>query len=156
MYCYEVVNVDQKLTERQKRFIDYYLESGNATEAAVKAGYSKKSARFTGAENLTKPNVKFYLDKRLEEIESARIAQPAEIMAYLTSVVRGESQAEVVVVTGGGNGYSSAVRVSKAPDEKERLKAAELLGKRYRLFTDSVNIDGGLQLNFTGEKDLAD
>ena len=62
-------------------------------------------------------------------------------MEYLTSVMRGESSAEIVVVEGEGDGCSSARKIHKAPDEKERLKAAELLGKRFGLFTDKVNVE---------------
>ena len=64
-------------------------------------------------------------------------------MEYLTAVLRGESSAFVVVVEGVGDGCSSAKIVKKPPDEKERLKAAELLGKRFGLFTDKVNVSGG-------------
>jgi phage terminase small subunit len=145
-----------KLTERQKRFVDYYLELGNATEAAKEAGYSKKTARSIGSENLTKPDIQNYMKQRLQEIESARIAQPAEIMEYLSNVLRGKSRAEVVVIVGTGEGCTSADHVQKAPDEKERLKAAELLGKRYRMFSDNMNIDGGIQVCFSGEDDLKD
>ncbi|MPN14118.1 hypothetical protein SDC9_161444 [bioreactor metagenome] len=63
-------------------------------------------------------------------------------MEYLTAVLRGESESEVVVVEGCGDGCSEARRINKLPDEKERLKAAELLGKRYGLFTENVKLDG--------------
>jgi len=142
------------LNDRQKRFVDFYLESSSAEQAAIKAGYSKNYARGNSHKLFANESVKKYFEQRLKEIESARIAQPAEIMAYLTSVVRGESKAEIVIVEGVGEGCSLARHIKKAPDEKDRLKAAELLGKRYRLFTDNVNLDGGFQINFTGEQDL--
>ncbi|MBM7631746.1 terminase small subunit [Geomicrobium sediminis] len=63
-----------KMTEKQRRFADYYIESGNATEAAIKAGYSKKTARSVGSENLTKPDISVYIENRLEELASERIA----------------------------------------------------------------------------------
>lgn len=66
--------MDKKLTPKQKAFADYYIETGNATEAAIKAGYSEKTAKVTGYENLTKPYLKSYIDKRMKELESARIA----------------------------------------------------------------------------------
>ena len=143
-----------KLTIKQQRFADEYIICANATEAAIKAGYSKKTATQMGAENLIKPYIKSYIDEKLAEIQTEKTADAQEVMEYLSSVMRGESSAEVVVVTGDGLGFSSAEHIQKAPDEKERLKAAELLGKRYRLFTESVNIDGGLQINFTGENEL--
>lgn len=127
-----------KLTLKQKAFADYYIETGNATEAAVRAGYSKKTAKAIGSENLTKPAINEYIQERLKMIEDSRIADGDEVLRYLTSVMRGESQSEVVVVEGVGDGCSEAKRIDKSPDEKERLKAAELLGKRYRLFTEKV------------------
>ena len=69
------------------------------------------------------------------------------MLRYLTAVMRGESHAEVVVVEGVGEGCSEARTMQKAPDEKERLKAAELLGKRYALFTEKVETDTDMELN---------
>ena len=129
------------MTERQKRFCDYYIQTGNGTEAAIKAGYSEKTAKQIANENLTKPYLKNYIDEQLQKLEDARIADTTEVLKYLTSVMRGESTAEIVVVEGYGDGYSEAKRMSKAPDEREKLKAAELLGKRYGLFTDKVNVE---------------
>lgn len=130
-----------KLTQKQKRFCDEYIICLNATEAAIKAGYAKKSAYSIGSENLRKPEIKAYIDERLGEIRGKKIAEAEEIMEYLTKVVRGESESEIVVIEGEGLGESSARKVTKNPDEKEKLKAAELLGKRYGLFTDKVELD---------------
>ncbi len=129
-----------KLTLKQQKFADEYIISGNATEAAKKAGYSEKTAKAIGTENLTKPIIKNYIDKRLEELQSQKIADQEEVLEYLTAVLRGESRSETVVVEGVGDGCSQARAFEKAPDEKERIKAAELLGKRYRLFTDKVDV----------------
>ena len=128
------------LTLKQQKFADEYIISGNATEAAKKAGYSEKTAKAIGTENLTKPIIKNYIDKRLEELQSQKIADQEEVLEYLTAVLRGESRSETVVVEGVGDGCSQARAFEKAPDEKERIKAAELLGKRYRLFTDKVDV----------------
>jgi phage terminase small subunit len=133
-----------KLTEKQKRFADYYIETGNATEAAIRAGYSQKTARFIGAENLTKPNIKKYIDDRLREIEDKRIAKAEEVLKYLTSVMRGEETEEVVVVEGTGEGASEARIIEKQVSAKDRIKAAELLGKRYSLFTDRIDVGGNV------------
>lgn len=62
------------LTEKQKRFIDYYIETGNATEVAKKAGYSRKTAKAAGYENLTKPYLKSAIDERLKALEEKRVA----------------------------------------------------------------------------------
>ena len=113
-----------KMTAKQKLYYDEYLIDLSATQASIRAGYSKKTAYKIGQENLTKPQIKEYIDKRLKEKESKLIASQDEVLKYLTSVMRGESQSEVVVVEGEGQGFSSAKRIMKAPDEKERLKAA--------------------------------
>lgn len=135
------------MTNKQKRFCDEYLIDCNATQAAIRAGYSPKTAYSIGMENLKKPEIKTYIDEQLKKLHDAKIADADEVIKYLTSVMRGESTAEVVVIEGEGDGCSTARRMSKAPDEKERLKAAELLGKRYGVFTDKVDVDADLELN---------
>ncbi len=134
------------MTEKQKRFCDEYLVDCNATQAAIRAGYSEKTAHSIGAENLIKPELKIYIDEQLEKLHSEKTADAQEVMEYLTSVMRGESQSEVVVVLGIGDGFSEARRVQKSPDEKERLKAAELIGKRYGIFTDKTQLEGVSQI----------
>ena len=84
--------MDKKLTPKQKAFADYYIETGNATEAAIRAGYSKKTARVIGQENLTKPAIKQYIDKRNKVIESERIASITEVKEDWTRVMRGEEK----------------------------------------------------------------
>lgn len=135
------------MTRKQQRFCDEYLISLNATQAAIKAGYSPKTARVAAAENLTKPIIKTYIDERMAQKEKELIASQDEVLKYLTSVLRGHSDSEIVVVEGCGDGVSEAVKVRKAPDEKERLKAAELLGKRYGLYTDKVEQTVDMDLN---------
>lgn len=129
------------MTKKQKRFCDEYLIDCNATQAAIRAGYSPKTAYSIGVENLKKPEIKAYIDEQLEKMHNENIASAEEVMQYLTSVLRGESLAEIVVVEGDGDGCSSARRINKAPDERERLKAAELLGKRYSLFKDNMTLE---------------
>nr|DAV15974.1 MAG TPA: Terminase small subunit [Caudoviricetes sp.] len=77
-------------TPKQKAFADEFLKCGNQTEAAKRAGYSEKTARQAGAENMKKPVVLEYIQKRQKQIDDARIADITEIMQYLTSVMRGE------------------------------------------------------------------
>lgn len=127
-----------KMTAKQKRFCDEYLIDLNATQAAIRAGYSERTANRIATENMSKPVIKKYIAERMAEKESELIADQDEVLKYLTSVLRGESQSEVVVVEGQGDGFSRAKNIQKAPDEKERLKAAELLGKRYGLYTEKV------------------
>lgn len=132
------------LTDKQRKFCDEYLIDLNATRA-YKAAYphvkSEGAARACASKLLTKANIKTYIDEQLDKISSEKTADAKEVMEYLTSVMRGESQAEIVVIEGTGDGCSDAKRMSKAPDEKERLKAAELLGRRYGLFKENVNLE---------------
>lgn len=129
------------MTEKQKRFCDEYLIDLNGTRA-YKAAYPSVKSDDTAAacsyKLLRNAQIKSYIDERLEQLRSERTADVQEVMEYLTSVMRGESEASVVVVEGIGDGCSTARTVQKPPDEKERLKAAELLGKRFGLFTDKL------------------
>lgn len=125
-----------KLTEKQKRFADEYIISGNATQAAIKAGYSKKTANRIATENLSKLVIKNYIEERLEELKSERTADAQEVLEYLTSVMRGNETEEVLI--GVGEGVQSTVQ--KEVGAKDRLKAAELLGKRFALFTDKTEV----------------
>lgn len=150
-----------KLTLKQKAFCDYYIESGNATEAAIRAGYSKRTAKVIGSENLTKPYLKSYIDERLKQIEDKRIAKPEEVLKHLTAAMRGEIQEDVVIVEGDGDGCSSARIIKKGICAKDRIKAAELLGKRYGLYKEDIKIDANVNttkkldsiLNELGEDD---
>lgn len=144
-----MIVADKKMTAKQKRFCDEYLIDLNVTQAAIRAGYSKRTAYAIGQENLKKPMLKEYIEKRMAEKEAALVADQTEVMKYLTSVLRGQSQSEVVVVEGVGEGCSEARTMQKAPDEKERLKAAELLGKAHMLFTDKVQQEVDMDLNIT-------
>jgi len=130
-------NKESSLTEKQKAFADEYIISLNAKESAIKAGYSKNSAKEIGHENLTKPHIKKYIEKRLKEKESVRIATQDEVLEYLTEVMRGEK--EEVDVFFDDHGREREIRQS--PKVRERTKAAELLGKRYAAFEHNDNND---------------
>ena len=145
-----------KTTERQRRFVDYYLELGNQVQAAIKAGYSERYAKDQAFRILEIPEIKEYYEDRLQEIESKRVANIKEVMEYLTSVMRGESTEEMIVVEGCGNGYSEARKINKSIGAKDRLKAAELIGKRYMMFTDKVQADLNVPVIFEGEDLLED
>lgn len=145
-----------KLTAKQQRFCDEYLIDLNATQAAIRAGYSEKNARNIASENLAKPNIKKHIEKRMEEKEKTLIADQDEVLRYLTSVLRGESQSTEIVVEGKGEGRSEARTMQKEPSEKDRLKAAELLGKRYGIYTESVDVNGAIPVVIAGDDQLAD
>ncbi len=147
------------MTEKQKIFADEYLIDLNATRAYRVAYPSVKkdeTARANASRLLTNANVKKYIDDRLEEIHNEKTADAREVMEYLTAVLRGESTSEEIVVEGLGDGMSEARTMEKRPSEKDRLKAAELLGKRFGLYTDKVEMDADMDLNITidyGEDD---
>ena len=113
------------LNERQKAFADYYIELGNATEAAIKAGYSEKTARSIGAENLTKPDISAYIKGRLDEQSNKRVADANEVIEFYTAVMRGEVKDQF--------GLDASL--------SDRLKAGDALMKRYNAIkeTESKN-----------------
>ena len=127
------------MTEKQKMFVDEYLIDLNGTRA-YKAVYknikSDKAAASRASKLLGQDDIKEYKDRRLKELENERTADIQEVMEYLTSVMRGESQSSVLAMCGDG----CQETIEKPPDEKERLKAAELLGKRYRMFTENIDV----------------
>ncbi|MEK4030810.1 terminase small subunit [Pseudobacillus sp. FSL P4-0506] len=133
-----------KLTEKQKRFADYYIETGNATESYKRAGYGEKGARANSARLIANDNIRAYIDKRIAEKDEKRIAKQDEILAYLTSVMRGEHQEEVLRGVGEGAQTIDDIDVSA----KERIKAAELLGKRYAMWTDKQEVSGEATVKF--------
>lgn len=128
------------LTIKQKKFADEYIISGNATEARIKAGYSKKTAYSMGSENLKKPELKSYIEERMAEIESQKIADQKEVMEYLTSVMRGNEKQEQLITIGLGEGMTRAETFDVEVSAKERIRAAELIGKRYGMWTDKQNV----------------
>lgn len=133
------------MTEKKKRFAEEYLIDSNATQAAIRAGYSERTAYSIGQRLLKDVEVKDYIDAALARLQAEKIADAQEVMEYLTGVLRGESKSSVLA-----RDKIGAERViEKPPDEKERLRAAELLGKRYGLYTDKVDIDADMELNIS-------
>lgn len=131
-------SITRKLTQKQRRFVDEYIISGNATQAAIKAGYSKKYANTNANKLLQNTTIKAAIDKRNEEIKSEKTADMTEVMEYLTSVMRGKQTESVATAKGVYN---------DAPvGAKDRIKAAELIGKRYGAWTDKKEINGNLDI----------
>lgn len=120
------------MTEKQLRFVDYYVQTGNASEAARQAGYSHRTAYSIGEQLLRREDVRAAIDARLKELESTRIAETQEILEHLTSVVRGE--VSETVVTNSGKQFDVAV------SEKDRLKAAEMLLKIHGAFREQLDV----------------
>ena len=138
----------KKLTIKQQRFADEYIISGNATQAAIKAGYKNE---VSGRENLQKPTIKEYIDERLKELEQEAIANQSEVLKFLTSIMRGEQTEQTLISDGSEQGQRiTNIEVSA----KDRIKAAELLGKRYGSWTDKVDLSSDLTLIF--EDDYGD
>ena len=139
------MNNKDDLTDKQKKFIEEYLVDMNGTRAyrvAYPSVKKNETAAALASRLLTNDKVKKAIEPILASMSSDRMATATEVMEYLTSVMRGDSTAEIVVVEGLGDGVSEARRFKKAPDEKERLRAAELLGKRFGLFKDKVEVSG--------------
>ena len=137
-----------KLTEKQKRFADEYIKSGNATQAAIKAGYSKRTARTIAQQNLTKLDIKNYIDERMRTIENNRIMTAKEAVEFLTSVVRGDVKETVVIGTPMG-----AEEIEKEPDVKTRISAAKEILKRY---PDNDKVMEQQLRKLTAEADIAE
>ena len=127
--------MDKKLTPKQKAFADYYIETGNATEAARRAGYKKPNVQ--GSQNLEKLSIKSYIEERVKALDEKRIAKGEEVLQYLTKVMRGEEKDQFGL----------------DPSLQDRTKAAELLGKRYRLFVDKVEQKVDATVNSTAKLD---
>ena len=113
-----------KLNARQKAFCEYYVASGNATEAAIKAGYKEKNARFIGSENLTKANIKKYIEELQEKAKGNRIMTAIERREFLTSIIK-----------------DGAVK------DTDRLKALDILNKMDGEYTQKVEVNGNINSN---------
>lgn len=81
--------MSEKLTVKQKKFCEYYIQTGNATDSARKAGYSQRSAQAIGVENLSKPMIKQYINERMKPMEDKLIADSNEVMEFFTASMRG-------------------------------------------------------------------
>ena len=138
---------ERELTVKQKRFADYYIEFGNASEAAIKAGYSEKTAKEIASENLTKPNIKRYIEETMAKKDKEAIASQDEILAYLTDVMRGKKKEQTLIGMGMGEQGITEIDVGS----KDRIKAAELLGKRYGMWTEKVDINGAMMVNIVDD-----
>ena len=125
-----------KLTTKQKEFADEYILSGNAMQSAIKVGYSVNYAKSQSHKLLENVGIKTYIEERLAELNSQKIADQEEILQYLTSVMRGEYREETLI--GMGQGFQETTYMDVGA--KDRIKAAELLGKRYSMWTDKQEL----------------
>lgn len=125
-----------KLTLKQQKFADEYIISGNATQAAIEAGYSRKYANTNASKLLQNTTIKSYIDERLKVLEDEAIAKQDEVLKYLSSIMRGEQTEQTLRGIGEGAQTISEIEVGA----KDRIKAAELLGKRYGIWTEKVDV----------------
>ena len=131
------------LNDNQKKFAEMYVISLNASDAyrQVYGNVKDNTAWCNGSKLLNNPNVKAYIDTIMPKDDGRRIAKAEEVMEYLTRMMRGEEVEEVVSTESKKDGSYKPVKVTKIPGAKDRLKAAELLGKRYRLFTEKIELE---------------
>ena len=144
-----------KLNIKQKAFADYFIETGNAYQSAIKAGYSENYAKGNVIKLLENESVKAYIEAKMKEIESDRIAKAEEVLAFLSASLRGEVLEEVIS-TETVDGMVKPVILKKQLSAKDRIKASELLGKRYRMWIDKVEANVNQQVIFEGESELED
>ena len=126
------------MTPKQHKFCDEYIKTGNATQSAINAGYSKKTAKQIGQQNLTKLDLKTYINWRMETIADNTIATAEETLGILTKIVRGEHTEQVTTAEG--------EIIEKHPDTNQVIKASAEILKRYPLAKE-VNINGNISTN---------
>lgn len=134
---------------KQKKFADEYIISGNATQAAIKAGYSKKYTNTNANKLLQNTTVREYIDKIMAKHDDKKIAKQEEVLEYLTCILRGEQTEETLKGAGNGVQVIDDIEVSA----KDRIKAAELLGKRYGIWTDRVSVDEPISITIKRKDD---
>lgn len=127
-----------KMRLKQKAFADEWIRTGNATQSAIKAGYSKKTAGKIGQENLRKPVIVAYIKERMAEIDAKRVAAADEVLEFLTKTMRGEVSDQ----------FGLEAQLS------DRIKAAEMLGKRHMLWIDKSKIDMDVKASIDVAKEL--
>lgn len=123
----------KKMTERQRRFVDFFIETGNATEAARRAGYSEKTAYSIGNENMNKPEIMKAIHTRLRRMEDRRVADAQSVMHFLSEAMRGEIEEKICIVESRSDGSKATRQIKKQTSVRDRLRAAELLMRRYGL-----------------------
>ena len=163
------------MTKKQKRFVEEYLVDLNATQAAIRAGYSPQTARDIGCENLTKPNIQNAIatamadrsrrtginqDRVIQEIAKLAFLSPVDVIDMDEATIKGEANrddtaciASVKVKVIPGEGGNITEREVKTYD---KLKALELLGKHLGMFTDKLKMEGNLPVVIMGDDQLED
>lgn len=142
-----------KLNLKQQAFVDEYNKTGTAYQSAIRAGYSEKYAKSSSHKLLENVGIKAEIDKRMEKLKKDSIADQDEILQYLTSVLRGEVTDQELIPIGIGKGEMEVESLEKRSDTNARTKAAELLGKRYMMWTDKQQIETTATVQFNDDID---
>lgn len=162
-----------KLTPKQKKFADEYIKTGNATQSAIEAGYSKKTARSVGSENLTKPDISEHIAKRLEKIDKEKIAEQKEILEFMTRVMRRQETEQITNVlkkptvltvhgSGDDNTYEKVVNeevveVSEvAGSVSDAVRAADLLSKLIKPSKEETSYEDDKARKMKADADMAE
>lgn len=140
------------MNAKQKRFCDEYLVDCNATQAAIRAGYSARTANEQAARLLANVSIKAYIDEKMERLHNERTADAQEVLEYLTAVMRGQQTEQTLISIGDGVQKIGNIEVGA----RDRLKAAELIGKRFGLFKEGLELAGAMPVVIAGEAELED
>lgn len=143
------------MTERQERFCQEYAKCGNACQSAISAGYSERSAKQIGQKLLTNHDLQNRIRELQGEIKNQNIADAREMQTILTSIIRSESEEEVIVVEGCGDGMSEAVTKKKRPSQSDRIKAMQLLARMQGVLDNSMTLNVVVPV-YGGDADLED
>lgn len=144
-----------RITARQERFCQEFAKTGNATLSAVNAGYAQNSARQQGDRLLSNDDIKKRIKELNGEIKNQNILEAREMQEILTTIIKQESEEEVIVVEGCGDGVSEAVIKKKKPSQSDRIKAIQLLARMQGVL-DSGNTINMVVPIFEGEDQLED
>lgn len=143
------------MTTKQKRFCEEFVKTGNATQSAIKAGYSEKTANEQGARLLAKVSIKSYIQSLQAEIKTEKIINAREMQEVLTSIILKQSEEDIIVVEGCGDGISEAVTKKKTASNADRIKAIQLLARMQGALDNTATVNVVLPV-FGGEEDLED
>lgn len=142
----------KKLRIQWKKFADEYIKTGNVYQSAINSGYSENYAKTNACKLLEKDSIKAYIDDRMKKLEEEAIADQSEILRYLTRIIRDEEREEVLVNVGNFEQERQEIKISA----KDKIKAAELLGKRYGSWTDKVDMTLEVPTIISGDDKLED
>lgn len=143
----------KKLNLKQQAFVDEYIKTGTAYQSAIRAGYSEKYAKSSSHKLLENVGIRAEIDKRMEKLKKDSIADQDEILQYLTSVLRGEVTDQELIPIQVGRGQMEVEELEKRSDTNARTKAAELLGKRYMMWTEKQQIETTATVQFNDDID---